>query len=189
MRHLRQVGAVFGLLLVATSVASAQRTTATTRSTAQQRSAASAAKPWELGFDAGLSIGLDDQGTSLQIPIQNFRAGYHMSDVLSIEPFGAIVWAKPEGGDGATIYNLGVGGLYHFSTSRTASQFYVRPFLNLFGFSGGGTSDSEVGLGIGAGMKWPRMNGRIAFRGEGNLSVMDNNNALNFLFGVSFYTR
>lgn len=187
MRHLRQFGVVVGLLLVASSVASAQRTTTTTRTT--QRSAATAAKPWEFGFDAGLSIGLDNQGTSLQLPVQNFRAGYHISDVLSIEPFGAIVWDKPEGADGVTGYNLGVGGLYHFSTSRTATQLYVRPFLNLLGFSGGGASDSEVGLGIGAGLKWPRLNGRMALRSEANLSIMDNNNALNFLFGVSFYTR
>jgi hypothetical protein len=187
MRHLRQVGVVLGLLLVASSVASAQRTTTTTRTT--QRSAATAAKPWEIGLDAGLSLGLDDQGTSLQIPVQNLRAGYHMSDVLSIEPFGSIQYFNPEVGDGVTLYELGVGGLYHFSTSRTASQLYVRPFLALVGFSGGGTSDSEIGLGIGAGMKWPRLNGRMAFRGEGNLSVINDATALNFLFGLSFYTR
>ena len=181
MRRLRQVGVVLGLLVVASSVASAQRT--------PTRSAATAAKPWEFGFDAGLSLGLDNQGTALEIPVQNVRAGYHMSDVLSIEPFGAIVYAKPEGADGATVYNLGVGGLYHFSTDRTATQLYLRPFLNLVGFSGGGASDSEVGLGIGAGMKWPRLNGRMALRGEANLSIMDNNNSLNFLFGLSFFTR
>ncbi|HYC51730.1 MAG TPA: outer membrane beta-barrel protein [Gemmatimonadaceae bacterium] len=181
MRRLRQVGVVLGLLLVATSVASAQRTTT--------RSAAQAAKPWEFGFDAGLALGLDDQGTSLSIPLQNVRAGYHTSDVLSIEPFGAIQYFDPEVGDGVTLYNLGVGGLYHFSTSRTATQLYVRPFLMLAGISTSGASDSEIGGGIGAGMKWPRLNGRMAMRGEVNLTAISDATALNFLFGLSFFTR
>jgi hypothetical protein len=187
MRQLRQVGAVLGLLLVASSVASAQQRTTATRAT--QRSAATAANPWEFGADARLSLGLDDQGNRLEIPVGNLRAGYHFSDVLSIEPFGSIQYVDPEIGDSFTFYELGVGALYHFSTSRTQRQFYARPYLELLGISGGGNGESELGIGIGGGVKWPRLNGRMALRGEANVLVMDANTSLNFLFGLSFYTR
>lgn len=183
MRHLRQVGAVLALLVVASSVAFAQRTTA--------RASQSQSKVWELGFDAGLTFGLDDPNvTLLQIPVANFRAGIHTSDVLSIEPFGSINYAKVEGvPDAFTDYTLGVGGLYHFSKSRTQSQLYVRPFLALIGGSAGGVSDSNVGVGVGLGMKWPKLNGRMALRGEGNILSVNSNTAINFLFGLSFFTR
>lgn len=182
MRRLRQVGAVLALLVVASSIASAQRTA---------RAAQSQSKVWELGFDAGLSFGLDDPNTTaLQIPISNFRVGIHTSDVLSIEPFGSINYAKVEGiPDAFTDYALGVGGLYHFSTSRTQSQLYVRPFLALIGGSAGGVSDSDIGVGVGVGMKWPKLNGRMALRGEGNVLSVNSNTAINFLFGLSFFTR
>lgn len=179
MRFLRQAGAVFALMLVASSVAAAQRAQAST------------ARLWELGVDAALSFGLDDPNvTLLQIPVANFRAGVHTSDVLSIEPFGSITFLRVEGIDDAfTDYTFGVGALYHFSRVRTASQTYVRPFLALQGGSAGGVSDSDIGVGVGFGMKWPRLNGRMAWRGEANLFAIDNQTTLSALFGLSFYTR
>jgi len=182
MRHLRQVGAVLALLVVASSVAFAQRTA---------RAAQSQSKVWELGFDAGLSFGLDDPNfTVLEIPISNFRAGIHATDVLSIEPFGSIHYDKVEGfPDPDTRYTLGVGGLYHFSAARTRSQMYVRPFLALIGGSSGGVSDSDIGVGVGFGMKWPKLNGRMALRGEANVASVNSATSINALFGFSFFTR
>ena len=182
MRQLRRVGAVLALLLVASSVASAQRTTT--------RAATPAKKVWELGVDAGLSFGLDDPNTtSLQIPMSNFRAGVHISDVLSIEPFFGLNYFKVEGFDGITTYQFGAGGLYHFSTDRTKSRMYVRPFLALIGVSAGGTSDSDIGVGVGLGMKWPKLGGRMAWRGEGNIAVANDQTSINALFGISWFTR
>lgn len=142
-------------------------------------------------MDAALSFGLDDPNvTALQIPVANVRAGIHTSDVLSIEPFMSFNYAKVEGvPDAFTDYTFGVGALYHLSANRTQSQMYVRPFLALIGGSAGGVSDSDVGLGVGFGMKWPRLNGRMAWRGEGNINVVGDQTVIAFLFGASFFTR
>jgi hypothetical protein len=164
------------LMLVAASVASAQA----------RRQASSTAKVWELGVDASLAFGLDDPGfTLLQIPTGSFRAGVHVSDVLSIEPFFSYNYLKIEDLDGDSFYTFGVGGLYHFSTDRARSQLYVRPFLMLVGDG----NDSELGGGVGVGMKWPRLGGRMAWRGEANVSSVNDQTQLGALFGISFFTR
>ena len=182
MRHLRQVGfALLALLLVSAS-ASAQRPRA--RTSAAQRSI------WELGFDSQLAFGFDTpKVTVLSIPAASIRAGYWASDVLSIEPFFSLSHVSVQGGGSGSAYALGAGGLYHFSENRAKSQIYVRPFLTFVGTSGGGASNSDVGVGVGAGMKWPKLGGRIALRGEGNIETINNNTALNLLFGLSFFTR
>ena len=180
MRHLRQVGAVFMLLLVATSVVSAQA----------RRQTTSTAKFWEIGADAGLSFGLDDPNvTTLSIPVQSIRAGLHVSDVLSIEPFFGLDYTKFEDVDGITLYQFGVGALYHFSASRTQTQLFIRPALQIVGASIAGESDSEVGAGVGIGMKWPKLNGRMAWRGEANINFINDNTILGALLGISFFTR
>jgi hypothetical protein len=182
MRFLRHVGlAVLALVLVASS-ASAQRTRA--RSTATQ-------KPlWEIGVDAALSLGLDSpRRNALSIPVGRIRAGVFTSDVLEIEPFFSLNNFSGQGITSVTTYQFGVGGLYHFSPDRTKSQIYVRPFLSLVGASGGGTSNSDVGIGVGAGMKLPKLNARAAWRGEVNFMTVNNASSLNFLVGGSFFTR
>jgi hypothetical protein len=182
MRSLRQAGFAVVALLVLSSVASAQRTRAS--AAGQQRSV------WELGLDAALSFGLDDpRVTTLSIPVSNLRAGIFTSDVLEIEPFFALNYFKVEGLDAVTSYQFGAGGLYHFSPERTKRQVYVRPFVALAGISTSGASDSNVGLGVGVGMKLPRMNGRLAWRGEFNVANMNDATSLNFLWGASYFTR
>lgn len=185
MRHLRQVVlAGLTLTVVIASAASAQRPA--TRS----RSASSSANVWELGFDAALSFGLDNpRVTTLSIPVGNFRAGIFTSDVLEIEPFFSYNYTKIEGFSSVSAYQVGAGALYHFSADRTRSQVYVRPFVALVGASAGGNSNSDVGIGVGLGMKWPKMNGRIAWRGEGNVSTTGDATAINLLWGLSFFTR
>lgn len=168
------------LMLVAASVASAQA----------RRQTASTAKVWEIGADAGLSFGLDDPNvTQMDIPVQSIRAGVHVSDVLSIEPFLGLNYTKFEDVDAVTSYRFGVGALYHFSTSRTQSQLFVRPALMVVGLSAGGNSDSEVGAGVGVGIKWPKLGGRMAWRGEANINFINDNTILGALFGISFFTR
>jgi hypothetical protein len=42
---------------------------------------------------------------------------------------------------------------------------------------------------VGAGMKWPKLNGRMAWRGEVNFMSVNSQTSLNLLWGVSFFTR
>lgn len=189
MRSVRSVAlAALAFTVLGASVASAQRRPA-------QRS--SAEGYWELGTDAALTFGLDDQGTVLSIPVGTVRAGYFMRPEWSIEPYLSFDYLTDDTGSGS-IYQFGVGVPYHFSTLRTASRLYVRPFVGLVGFSvnpdaGAGTSESDFLLGAGFGMKWPKLGGRMALRGEVNvahqLAEPQGMTAVGFDFGISFFTR
>jgi len=189
MRHVRQMGLIgFALLLAVSTTASAQRTT--------RQSSRSSGYPWEFGLDARLSFGLDDpRVTTLNIPVGNLRAGFFTNDQWEIEPFFSLDYTNIENGGSLTTYSLGSGVLYHFSPSRTRSQLYVRPFVGLFGASvnpagaGASTSTSDVGLGVGVGMKWPKLGGRIAWRGEANFATTGDATSLNLLWGISLFTR
>jgi hypothetical protein len=190
MRHLTRL-AVLALVVAGASPLAAQRTRTST-------SAAARPSVWEFGIDAALSFGLDDPNfTMISIPagafgpapIGSFRAGIFTSDVVEIEPFFALNYTKFEGSDGGTIYQFGSGLLYHFSAARTKPQLYARPFLALRGFSGGGNSDSDLGGGVGVGMKWPKMGGRLAWRGEANVAAVNETTTINFLWGLSYFTR
>jgi hypothetical protein len=140
----------------------------------------------EIGFDAALTIGLGDaDGTSIDIPAQHVRMGFFVSPALSIEPTFGLTHQS----DAFTAYQLGVGALYHFSPSRTQSQFYVRPFISIDGVSiSGGGSDSQARFGVGGGMKIP-LRDRISSRFEANFQHTDGADAIGFLAGLSFYTR
>lgn len=191
MRSVRKVVfAVLALTALGASVASAQRRPAQRVTTAEGY--------WELGTDAALSFDLDSpRTTTLNIPVGVLRAGYFTTPQLSIEPFFSLNHNSTEGGASATVYQLGVGVPYHLSPDRVRSQMFVRPFLSLVGFSadpGGAapsTSDSDIGLGVGFGMKWPKLSGRMAWRGEVNLArFLDaEQTSINLMFGVSFFTR
>jgi hypothetical protein len=192
MRSVRSVAlAALAFTVLGASVASAQQRRPAQRSSAEGY--------WELGTDAALLFGLDDPGTTqLSIPIGSVRAGYFMTPEWSIEPFFSFDYASIENVGSGTDYQIGAGALYHFSTVRTRSQLYVRPFFALVGASfnpdgpGGGTSESDPMLGGGVGIKWPKLGGRMALRGEANVAFMLGENDQTFLgalFGVSFYTR
>ena len=191
MRSVRSVAlAALAFTVLGTSAASAQRRPA-------QRATTPAEGYWELGTDAALSFGLDDQGTVLSVPVGTVRAGYYIRPEWSIEPFLSFDYLTNDGGSGS-FYQFGVGGLYHFSTVRTQSQLYVRPFAGLIGFSsdpdvGAGTSESDFVIGGGFGIKWPKIGGRLALRGEVNISHQlaepEGMTAVGFDFGVSFFTR
>jgi hypothetical protein len=154
---------------------------------AQRGSSMSSPSP-ELGMDAGITFNLTSPtSTTISIPAQQIRMGFFVSPALSIEPTLGLM-STSGGGTTVTVYNVGVGALYHFSPSRAANQFYVRPFLNIAGFSGGGTSDSQAVFGVGGGLKIP-LRDRIASRFEANFAHTDGNDAIGLLAGLSFYTR
>ena len=183
---MRRVLSFAALSLIAiASTASAQRTT-------RSSSMASVNPSPELGVDAGLQFTLDDpKTTSFQIPIQGIRVGFFLSPEISLEPSLRLNYTSFDGGH-LTTYGLGLGMLYHFSTSRAANQMYVRPFIGLDGISGDGGSDSAFSFGAGFGVKMPIGN-RFATRWEANFSHASNDgatqNAIGLLAGLSVYTR
>jgi hypothetical protein len=128
--------------------------------------------------------------TQLRLPT-GFRAGFFINPQWSLEPSLEYNYTKIEDLDAISQYTLGFAGLYHFSTDRMHRQMYLRPHLAILGISGGGASDSDTQLGVGIGLKWPRLNGRMAWRGELDLArQMDAEiTSLNVLWGVSFFTR
>jgi len=157
--------------------------------TAQRSRGASMAKPSpEIGIDAGVTFGLGTPNTTLlSIPAQQIRMGFFLSPALSIEPtFG--LQSASGGGVSFTTYNIGTGLLYHFAQSRAASQFYVRPFVNVVGISGDVPSSSTAVFGVGGGLKVP-LRDRIASRFEANVQSGEGDTAIGLLAGLSFYTR
>jgi len=154
---------------------------------AQRPSASSVNLSPELGMDAGVTFGLGSNSlTVVSIPIQQLRMGFFVSPALSVEPTLALI-SVSGGGSTLTTYDVGVGLLYHFSPNRAANQFYVRPFANVEGTSGAGSSSNTI-VGIGGGLKVPLAN-RIASRFEANIAHSNGNNAIGLLAGLSFYTR
>lgn len=182
---MRRVLSFAALSLIAiASTASAQRTT--------RSSMASANPSPEIGVDAGLQFTLDDpKTTSFQIPIQGIRVGFYLSPAISLEPSLRLNYTSFDGGH-LTTYGLGLGMLYHFSTSRAANQMYVRPFIGLDGISSDNGSDSAFSFGAGFGVKMPIGN-RFASRWEANFSHASNDgatqNGIGLLAGLSVYTR
>ena len=168
-------------------------------------SPASAQRATELGIDAGAFFGLGDQSSvAISLPASRFRVGFFQpGSRISIEPAAGLAFNKTEGVDGVFAYDLELGALYHFRpilvtttepgqiTTRVTSP-YVRPFIGLTGFSGGGddASDNEISIGAGLGTKIPWRN-NLAFRLEANLGYGFDNEALRLgaLVGLSFFPR
>jgi len=170
---------------------------------------AGAKRPIELGVDAALAYQSGDRvkATTLSIPITRFRAGFFLSDAVSFEPSIALHYTHAtvenqvtgnENTSSATNYDFDFGLLFHFSTDRTQSQTFVRPFVGLRGFSGdsdfGSSSASQGSFGLALGVKKPIVN-RLAGRFElGFAHATDDNdlpssNQVFLSFGLSFFTR
>ena len=156
-------------------------------SASAQRSTSANPSP-EIGMDAGIGFRLTDPSfTTVAIPVPAIRMGFFVSPALSIEPTLGLT-SVSGGGISGTDYAIGVGALYHFSPSRAANQFYVRPFVNINGSSGDLGSGSSVAFGVGGGLKIP-LRDRIASRFEANFQHSDGADAIGLLAGLSFYTR
>lgn len=171
-------------LIAIASTAGAQRTTRGTMTSANPSP--------ELGVDAGVIFTLDDpKTTDLQVPIPSIRMGFYLSPALSLEPSLGLTHHS-ETDLSYTTYSVGLGMLYHFSPSRMANQFYVRPFIGLDGLSGDLGSHSAFTFGGGFGVKVP-VASRFATRFEANLAHSSSEgttqNAIGLLAGLSVYTR
>jgi hypothetical protein len=157
---------------------------------------AQAQNPIEVGIDAQIGFGLDDQGTSINIPAQKVRAGFMLTPAMTIEPSLGFVRLS---NDGSSISGtaIDVSLLYHFSPSRAARQFYIRPVVGLqrSSFSDDDTdvseSNTDLNIGVAGGMKIPLMD-RVGARFEAEFRNYMNDpsvSALNLNFGLSYFTR
>lgn len=157
----------------------------------------------ELGADAAIGFGLEDpKTTSINIPTGRFRAGwYTRSEKWSIEPSAQFNYTSTDAFN-QTYFAADVGFLYHTSTIRSTSQLFFRPFIGMqtIGFKDktpptSSTSASQLGMGVGVGMKWPLITNRLSTRGEIQLAHYFDTDKLaaqtniNLLFGLSFFTR
>jgi hypothetical protein len=162
--------------------------------------------PIELGFDAGISIGLSDNSeTIIRFPIQAVRLGFFLDQSKSIEPKFAVTTVT--GSDGYTAYRADLGFLYHFYGKRRFDIFpdrtprsavFVRPFAGIQGVSSNNAPDTRADiLGIGLGVKFALVD-RVASRFEVNFSEFftdndvganDEYSALGLLAGLSFFFR
>jgi hypothetical protein len=152
-------------------------------------------RPLELGIDAGVSIGLDDDSfTMIDIPVQAFRIGFPVSPRISLEPKLRINVLTGEG-DTFSTYRGELGLLYHLGSDRYPGAYhraglYLRPFVGIVGFSNG-DSDSAGLLGAGVGYKMPLVS-RLSSRFEANFAHYFGDgdaNELGLLAGLSFFTR
>lgn len=157
---------------------------------------AQAQNPIEVGIDAQISFGLDDQGTSISIPAQKVRAGFLINPAMTIEPSLGFFRISDDAMSMSTA-DIDVSLLYHFSTLRTAKQYYVRPVIGLRRVSvtdktiDESASDSEMNIGVAGGVKIPLMD-RVGARAEAefrNYMSDPSVSAFNLNFGLSYYTR
>jgi hypothetical protein len=183
---MRRIASLAALALVTlASTAHAQRAGRSSGSYGENPSA-------ELGVDAGLTFGLDSpSSTVLQIPLRSIRAGFYLSPIVSLEPYLGLT--SFSGGLSGSQYDLGLGLLYHFSPSRAARQFYLRPFVGVSGASGDLGTGSDATFGVGFGGKFP-LTDRLATRLEGNFARTGNGNGgssnqIGLLAGLSAYVR
>lgn len=150
------------------------------------------ATPVELGIDAALAVTIDDpRVTTLGIPVQQFRVGFHTSPTLSVEPTLAINYINIEGFGDVSTLSLGLGLLFHTSPNRARGRAYFRPFGGFVKVSDGG--DTSPNIGIGVGYTAPFADRRLATRLEGLLNHTfvdgDDTTSLGVMFGLSFFTR
>jgi hypothetical protein len=158
----------------------------------------------ELGIDASAVFGLGSQSSiDVNLPGSRFRIGFFSEGShVSIEPAFGFGYDKVEGVDGVFRYDLELGLLYHFApitmstattrriTTRVTTP-YLRPFVGITGFSGGGgSSDNEVSAGAGLGIKIPWRTD-LAWRLEANLGYGFDNKAgrIGALVGLSYFPR
>jgi hypothetical protein len=148
--------------------------------------------PVELGMDAVVATSLGDtKVTTVSVPSAEFRAGFFVSNNVSIEP--RLGFTSISGNGTITTYRGELGLLYHFAGEHVGSGVYVRPFAGFTGISGFG-SDTQANAGIGLGVKIPFAQ-RLATRLEANYmhgftsDGGDGSDQLAASFGLSFFTR
>ena len=152
-------------------------------------------RPVELGIDAGGTFDLSaGNAVVIGVPVQDFRAGFYLSDRVSIEPRLALNYLDDDGGDAILAGTVQLGPVIHFTPDRRHALAYLRPYGGLTFLKIGGESDAQLTVGGAVGVKLP-VGERLAARIEGSLthgfetSNAAGGNALGLTVGLSFYTH
>ncbi len=152
-------------------------------------------QPVELGVDGGLDISFNGRtSTTFQLPISSLRAGFFLSDAVSLEPAVSVNYVKIEEVDAIYTLGLELGALVHFISDRSRSQPYFRPFAGFQLLAAGGESVSQFHAGGGFGVKVPVAN-QLAVRLEAGFQHAFENedlsggNGIIAAVGLSFFTR
>lgn len=155
----------------------------------------------EYGIDATATLGFGDPSTvHIALPAGRFRMAWFLNKFprWAIEPAVSVDWSKVEDHDGALLYDVEVGGVYHIThfvvetkngdnSLTTMWTPYVRPFIGVLGFSDGADRAQFVG-GAGFGLKKPMKNDFAArFEVNGGWAFNPTNFRLGFTAGLSFF--
>jgi hypothetical protein len=146
----------------------------------------------ELGIDGAITFRQTDPSIRLvDLPLSLFRFGFFISPEVSLEPAFS-VHSQTVRGESVRYYTMEFGALWHFDTTPTAKQLYLRPMVTVDGVSADEGGDSRTALGVGLGVKIPMVT-KLAARFEANyrryLSSGDDDgfNQIGLLFGLSFF--
>ena len=151
-------------------------------------------RPVELGIDAGGTFDLAADAVAIGIPVQDFRAGFFISDAVSVEPRLALNYLDGNGGSSIVALSAQLGPVIHLAPHRGRTQGYVRPFGGLNFLKVGNDSDAQLAVGGAIGVKIPVAE-RLATRVEGSFTHgfetgnVSGGNALGLSVGLSLYTR
>jgi hypothetical protein len=152
-------------------------------------------RPIELGVDAGFGFKLNEpKVTTIGLPVASFRAGFFVSDQISIEPVVNLSYLKYPDEDAFYTYGAELGALYHFTKDASKSRAFFHPLAGVNVVGGGGDSESQFHAGLGLGVKAPIAN-RLAFRLEVQYyhgfetSGIAAGDHLALLLGLSFFTK
>lgn len=124
-------------------------------------------RPIELGIDAGGTLDLSADAVAIGVPVQDFRAGFFISEALSVEPRLALNYLDGDGGSSVVTVSAQLGPMIHFSPDRGRTQGYVRPFGGLNFLKVGSESDTQFAVAGAVGVKIPVAE-RLATRLEGS---------------------
>jgi len=151
--------------------------------------------PIELGVDASLTMSIYGGTTSvLSVPERSLRAGFFVSEYVSIEHRVSIQRIQVEGVDPHSRLSLQLSGVFHVSPTRDRVRAYVIPTLGLRSHLLGDRSSSQVELGCGVGAKIPIANYLSARFEAGYLygsenEELDRSDLLVVKAGLSLFTR
>ena len=158
-------------------------------------------RPVELGFDGGFLYSITDSydvmdmddEAELAFPVQRVRAGFFVSDPVSIEPALGLSYVD-YGSLSVTDFTAALAGLYHFGVDPARPRVYVGLKGTLSVAIWDQESDGQFGVGGMLGVKLPvrsRFAVRLeagylrAFESEDRVAARD----LWTTIGFSFFTK
>jgi hypothetical protein len=148
----------------------------------------------ELGTDAALSFDFSDpSAVTFDLPVPSVRAGFMVTERISVEPGLGLNYSKFEDQDAFLLLNIDLGALYHFNAD-VQRGLYVRPVIGMEFVDVGAESASRFSAGAGLGTKIPVAE-RVVTRLEASYRhAFENDDAagadlLGLRIGLSLFTR